>query len=922
MQAALSSLPVWAVHDRERALAPWFEEAAPGLLTNKAIRRFLEGYSPSLWPEVLKLALLHGLIAIQAQHPGQTLSPAQLRALVERGAVAAVVERKLPALQREMLDLQARLDAVYDEVSGAGRGAAAAAALDQLPQQQLLAQKQRPQLAYAPAKAGAGAAAAPPPDTRPRDQRAAGALPGSRTANLLGMAQAARGAAEALRPPPRRAARAAATVVAPKPSAAWREGEPTGYPPSRPQRRPLSPLRRSVDNQAATNPIYPEWWGDPVPKPAPPPAAPPPPRPQPRLAYSAPQQENRPQICRDDLVTAEYLAVPSSGYGRPAAAAPAPAAAAAAAGAEAAAAALAAAARDAAEQAAEAEECLVAGMNAAIKAHGGEGAGPGNGVGGSAASAAPRAPHSGRARWVVPPAPGSLSAAAAAAAAPRAAAGVRFAEPPASAQDLRRRVAGAASKIKAEVDASRRAQALRQRGGAPAAPPATAGPCAPRAAAGDAEGPAGIVDGFLSNPWASWFLPGHGGAGDGGEAAQWAPPDDVFDGYGGDEGEEEEEEEVEEAAEGFSDAGSDAGHEAGPAAAAAPAAAAPWQRHAAPAPPPAEPAAALLEPWACDYGHLEHVQAPEPKPRRARRAAAAQTHRPEAWAGKWVGEFGHLQGARFSASSAFAHHAPEGAAGAAEQAGGLGGLFMSADELRAFVGSPARGAEGRRGASGHGGDDSGDDGGDGAASDRPATTEELLEGIAEAEQRLAAATAAAARPRGPTAAPAAEHSLSGASAGAAGSGATSTDLGGSSVDDLISSLLARIELQQQRALAAAGLGRGTSGGEESSSAESAADAAGAPAAAAGAATHGAEGGAAASGRLGATFSAMRGALNAALNRAAGPAAGAAGAGLSVDGGSGSDSGSSSSELSAAASDGEGTSSTLTLSEGSTAAAGR
>ncbi|KIZ02517.1 hypothetical protein MNEG_5445, partial [Monoraphidium neglectum] len=100
----------------DRGRVAWFEDAAPGLLTNRTIRAFLEQYSQHLWPDVVKLMLIHGIVSVQAQFPGQSLSPQQLRTVVEQGAASAVVERTLPRLQRQVLDLQQRLDGVYDDL--------------------------------------------------------------------------------------------------------------------------------------------------------------------------------------------------------------------------------------------------------------------------------------------------------------------------------------------------------------------------------------------------------------------------------------------------------------------------------------------------------------------------------------------------------------------------------------------------------------------------------------------------------------------------------------------------------------------------------------------------------------------------------------------------------------------------------------
>jgi hypothetical protein len=100
---------------------PWFAEAAPGLLTNKTIRTFLSHYSQQQWPTVVKLITLHGILSIQHQYPGVCLSAAQLKELVEKGACSNVVERNIPQLQRQILNLQLELDGVFDRLGIAGK---------------------------------------------------------------------------------------------------------------------------------------------------------------------------------------------------------------------------------------------------------------------------------------------------------------------------------------------------------------------------------------------------------------------------------------------------------------------------------------------------------------------------------------------------------------------------------------------------------------------------------------------------------------------------------------------------------------------------------------------------------------------------------------------------------------------------------
>jgi hypothetical protein len=67
--------------------------------------------------QVIKLTLIYGVLGLEQQFPGGTLSIPQLRQLVEKGGAQLVVQRNLPVLQRQILDLQTNLDAVFDRLA-------------------------------------------------------------------------------------------------------------------------------------------------------------------------------------------------------------------------------------------------------------------------------------------------------------------------------------------------------------------------------------------------------------------------------------------------------------------------------------------------------------------------------------------------------------------------------------------------------------------------------------------------------------------------------------------------------------------------------------------------------------------------------------------------------------------------------------
>eukprot|EP00879_Flechtneria_rotunda_P031661 GHRR01034610.1.p1 GENE.GHRR01034610.1~~GHRR01034610.1.p1 ORF type:complete len:235 (+),score=69.33 GHRR01034610.1:482-1186(+) len=101
------------MHDPTRAA--WIDNAS--LLTNRTIRNYLDRYNPSMWAEVTKLTVLYGIIALQQQHPDHALTLQQLKQAVGASATAQVVQKNVPALQRQILTLQSELDSVFDKLS-------------------------------------------------------------------------------------------------------------------------------------------------------------------------------------------------------------------------------------------------------------------------------------------------------------------------------------------------------------------------------------------------------------------------------------------------------------------------------------------------------------------------------------------------------------------------------------------------------------------------------------------------------------------------------------------------------------------------------------------------------------------------------------------------------------------------------------
>ncbi|KAG1662835.1 hypothetical protein FOA52_010626, partial [Chlamydomonas sp. UWO 241] len=268
------------------------------LLRNKALRIYFNGYAAKDLPEVMKLTLLHGVLNLSQTYPERVLAVDQLREVLASASAAATVEASLP-------DLVQKLDALRDQLSEVATEVHA-------PQDQKLHQ-------------GGRSTAQPTPQFHTTSPHHAVPSVGNIVAADGPAARRrsrspARDAAAGARARPGRPGPHAHQL----PSDDWRcdKGPRTYLPPGR-KRSPVRPGDRLAGA------IYPAWWGDGS---AGAPAAAAfaaaaamaraeaeaeaaeafAQRPQPRLAYSS--VPTGPRVYDDDLVTARYLKVPSSGY--------------------------------------------------------------------------------------------------------------------------------------------------------------------------------------------------------------------------------------------------------------------------------------------------------------------------------------------------------------------------------------------------------------------------------------------------------------------------------------------------------------------------------------------------------------------------------------------------------------------------------
>lgn len=254
--------------------APWFADAAPGLLTNRTIRNYLDTYTQQQWPHVVKLTLLHGILSLSKQYSGQQLTVAQLREVVEKGATSAAVERSIPTLQRQILGLQQQLEGVYDELEGqvsellccrgmcgmegkeAWRPGKRVRGCGRTASEARLASASSPLHAHSHSRSHKSAHRYPSHtpavvQAQPRRPQVTFSMPPAPAQQALqerasaatspGAPSQAQWQPQPLLPP--RNLRPRSPVQAPKPPTAWRDGQPSGY--VSPPRRQISPVRRA-----------------------------------------------------------------------------------------------------------------------------------------------------------------------------------------------------------------------------------------------------------------------------------------------------------------------------------------------------------------------------------------------------------------------------------------------------------------------------------------------------------------------------------------------------------------------------------------------------------------------------------------------------------------------------------------------------
>jgi len=289
--------------------APWFEAAAPGLLTARAARNFLGVYPAGDWPEVVKLLALLGIAAVHNAQGGTGPGAAAPVALPELRAMAAEAGRAGIIRRAAQGELAGRLEELRQDLAGAAADAdPPPPAVPGIPAGEPLALVQRQRAAErrmmdtleAEARAGANATVL---QQRPTAQISHGVR--SRPRRDVG--------------PRVDSGRAATGGLRKKPSAAWRRG----YPPAEVWVVPTSD--GEVDQNfkdtlggagAGMGPtVNPPWWfreGNEAKQPHRHKKV----RAEPRLAYTRVIEEQRgDRRGTDDLVTAKYLPVRSSGYG-------------------------------------------------------------------------------------------------------------------------------------------------------------------------------------------------------------------------------------------------------------------------------------------------------------------------------------------------------------------------------------------------------------------------------------------------------------------------------------------------------------------------------------------------------------------------------------------------------------------------------
>ena len=341
------------------------ERCAPGLLTHKLLRTYLQQYSLRDLPEVVKLTMLLGVTTIRRELGGDgPVSINTLRKHLATGHAAAIVGRDISGIENHLRSMKEEIDVFHKELrstghddgeaglagdgasEGCSKGATDENVADRVPLQNLnlrneergTSQVIRPPQTFD--EGGSDEAQRSPMETKQKrvsfshgevDDKSKNGLAENVSSSAAGVRASSRRQQYVRRRTRDTDRESPSTGIYFKPSSTWRKGhdesdDAAGTNARRVSNTPDSQTEHGYSEYEVSKMIYPSWWfhpgGSKMPR-----------RPvsahgqqnQPRLAYKGPTreeererelQELEKEALQDDLVTGAYVGVPSSGYGK------------------------------------------------------------------------------------------------------------------------------------------------------------------------------------------------------------------------------------------------------------------------------------------------------------------------------------------------------------------------------------------------------------------------------------------------------------------------------------------------------------------------------------------------------------------------------------------------------------------------------
>ncbi len=100
------------------ACLSWYTDCQPALLSNRVLRSFLLQFSQKVWPEVVKLSAIYGVLSLQQTSSAPHLSVEDIKLAIEQVSTRAAVGASVPGLKAQVDELSAKLAEIGGSLPG------------------------------------------------------------------------------------------------------------------------------------------------------------------------------------------------------------------------------------------------------------------------------------------------------------------------------------------------------------------------------------------------------------------------------------------------------------------------------------------------------------------------------------------------------------------------------------------------------------------------------------------------------------------------------------------------------------------------------------------------------------------------------------------------------------------------------------